>query len=362
MNAFPIKEVFKIHGGNSGLTEKVIYENQANNPENNIPVFSSATEESFYLPKVDRNLKIKGRGIKLFSKDKKYIIVARNGKAGIMNIIENINFTINDHAYIFEAKRSFIDKVNLDYFIMKYQNDFKGFVSNKDSNGTFSKEIAENYEIAIPSLRDQEGYVQERKKLLDLKSNLKNIKTKIELRTSFNIQEGTPYLIRDLFLHFQGHQLTDKQIYNNIGIYPVFSGADNSTKGFIDKPLFEDKFKLPCLIYQTKGNNEFKSRVVWELFNANNTAVLFIKKSKKDIINIEYIQLIIACNMKLSISSQEGVSYIDTKILNTEIYLPPIKEQNIIVEQIKKIRHQEECIQGLITKLDKQLEKLISIK
>ena len=46
------------------------------------------------------------------------------------------------------------------------------------------------------------------------------------------------YLIKDLFLHFQGHQLTDKYIYNNEGIYPVYSGSSNKIKGYINEALF----------------------------------------------------------------------------------------------------------------------------
>ena len=121
-------------------------------------------------------------------------------------------------------------------------------------------------------------------------------------------REGRSYLLRDLFLHFQGHQLTDKEIYDDVGKYPVLSGADNEPKGFMNRPLFRDESILPCLIYQTKGNNEFKSKVVRNLFNANNTAVLYVKKSKKDMVNIDYVQLVIAHNMQLAISSQEGVS------------------------------------------------------
>lgn len=111
MNKFTIKEIFKIYGGNSILTEKTIYENQAINPQDNISVFSSAAVESFLLPKVDKNFSIGGKSIKSFSKDKQYVIIARNGKAGLMNIIKELDFTINDHAYIMEVKKPFVKKL-----------------------------------------------------------------------------------------------------------------------------------------------------------------------------------------------------------------------------------------------------------
>jgi len=358
MNKFLIKEIFKIHGGVSGLTERVIYENQVGNTEDNLYVFSGATEEKYHLPKVNKYLMINNKTIKSFSDKYDYILVVRKGKAGSLKLISGFNFTINDDAYVMQLKKNFIEKVNLDYFINKYQKVFFEFVSSKDSNGTFSKEIAENYEIELYDIEIQNKIVKEEKALENIKFKLENIINFLDIKNKI-FKEGKSYLLRDLFLHFQGHQLTDKEIYDNVGKYPVLSGADNEPKGFIDTPLFYNESKLPCLIYQTKGNNEFKSKVVKKLFNANNTAVLFLKKAKKDIINIDYIQLVIAQNMKLSISSQEGVSYIDTKILNTEIFLPPIEEQNKIVKETKELARIKNILQAKIDNINIQLGKQI---
>lgn len=361
MQTYPLKEIFNIYGGNSGLIEKVIYVSQSKREKNNIPVFSSATEEAFLLPKVDKNLEIKDKKIKSFSTDKSYIIVTRNGKAGLMKVLHNIEFTINDHAYILETKKSFKDKVNLDYFVKRYQSDFLNLVTSKDSNGTFSKELAEHYEIELPDIDKQLEVVEADKKLKEMKTSLNELISRINKRGECIVKSGKPYLVRELFHHFQGHQLTDKYIYDNSGNFPVYSGSNNEPKGFINEPLFEDELKLPCLIYQTKGNNEFKSRVVRELFNANNTAVLRLKDSKRHLVNMDYIQLIISYNLKLSISSQEGVSYIDTKILNTEISLPDIEEQNEIVDQTRKIKILKNEINDMIEKIGARLNTPITI-
>lgn len=361
MNKFSVKEVFIIHGGNSGLTEKLIYQNQSKVEAENIPVFSSATEQAFHLPKVSKNVNINNKPIKTFSADKSYIIVARNGKAGLMNVITGIDFTINDHAYIFELKRAFIGKVDLYYFIKRYQNDFLEFVSSKGGNGTFSKEIAENYEVEIPDMKIQNVVSREQKRLLSLRDSLCQIQIQLQNNNNYFIESGKSHLIGELFHHFQGHQLTDKYIYDNPGDYPVYTGADNEIKGFMNSPLFEDETRLPCLIYQTKGNNEYKSKVVRKLFNANNTAVLYVKKSMKHLVNIDYIQLIISNNMKLSISSQEGVSYIDTKILNTEIFLPKLEEQDRIVNQANKVRLLQEEIEKALDEINKRINENIVI-
>lgn len=63
--------------------------------------------------------------------------------------------------------------------------------------------------------------------------------------------------------------------------------------------------------------------------------------------------------MNLSISSQEGVSYIDTKILNTEIYLPDINIQNEIVAKTEQINKISFKIDNLLNQIDTQLNKEI---
>ena len=265
MNKFLIKEIFKIYGGVSGLTERIIYENQAEKEEDSICVFSGATEEKYHLPKVNKNLILNNKPIKFFSNRHDYILIARKGKAGILKLIKGINFTINDDAYVMQLKKNFIKKVDLDYFSTKYQKTFFDFVSSRDSNGTFSKELAENYEVELPSITIQNEILEEKKALENIKAKLENIINLLDEKNKV-FMEGKSFLLGDLFLHFQGHQLTDKEIYDNVGSYPVLSGADNEPKGFINTPLFKDKKKLPCLIYQTKGNNEFKSKVVNGLF------------------------------------------------------------------------------------------------
>jgi len=356
MNKYPIKEIFKIHGGVNGLTEKIIYENQAKKPEDNIIVFSGATDESFLLPKVNKNLVINGKPIKIFSKNKKYIIVARKGKAGLMKLIRGINFTINDDAYIMELKKPFQNKVNLEYFIFKYQSVFFTFVSSKDANGTFSKEIAQNYEIELEPMEIQNEFIKIYNKKQNIINKLNNMILKIDKQIKKIVipdkSKTKKFLIKDLFLHFQGHQLTDKYIYDNKGNIPVYSGSNNEIKGYINKPLFENKERLPVIIYQTKGNNLFKSKVINHLFNTNNTAVLWIKKSKKNIININYINMIIALNLKLSISSQEGVSYIDRKILHTEIFLPDIEIQNKIYKEYEKLLNIKTKLKSILQQIE----------
>lgn len=255
-------------------------------------------------------------------------------------------------------KKAFIDKISLEWFCFVYQNKLYDFTVANGGQGKLGTEQIANIEIILPDIEIQESILEEKWKLEELKNNIIAIKNNLSIDKK-EFTEGKKYLVKDLFLHFQGHQLTDKYIYDNLGIYPVYSGSNSEVKGFINKPLFENEDNLPCIIYQTKGNNELKSKVITEPFNANNTAVLTMKKSKRNIININYINLVLSKNMNLSISSQEGVSYIDTKILNTEIYLPDINIQNEIVAKTEQINKISFKIDNLLNQIDTQLNKEI---
>lgn len=276
-------------------------------------------------------------------------------------LIEDLSEILNDENKIKEGFQTILDDNNIYYDV----EDDKFYDHSQKLSKKLLYLIPEKYfreehmkEVTVSEL--DASNVLLLNSTIDFLSSVTNNLQKDKSQITMS-KQGKHYLIGELFHHFQGHQLTDKYIYDNPGDYPVYSGSSSIPKGFINRPLFDDVNKLPCLIYQTKGNNDFKSMVVNELFNANNTAVLTVKNSKKNVVNIEYIQLIIAHNMKLSISSQEGVSYIDTKILNTEIYLPDIEEQNKLVEQSKRIKALQEEISNMTNKIESQLNEKITL-
>lgn len=75
----PVHSLFLIESGNNNLTEKTIYESSSNIKEL-ISVYSSATSTNSQMPKTNKSMIINNQNIKYFSRNKKYIIISRNGK------------------------------------------------------------------------------------------------------------------------------------------------------------------------------------------------------------------------------------------------------------------------------------------
>jgi len=148
-----IKTIFNIDGGNAGLTEEFIYQNQPMTKEEAIPILSSATIQTNLMGIVSRNAKIEKRSLKIFSSPA--ILVTRNGFAGQMTYIDESEFTTNDHAYVMTVKPEWKDKVNLRWFTSQYQELFKNLVTSKSDNATFSKEYAEKQKVIIPDITIQ---------------------------------------------------------------------------------------------------------------------------------------------------------------------------------------------------------------
>lgn len=367
MNKYPLKEIFKIHGGNSVLTEKIIYENQAKDPKDNIAVYSSATEEAFSLPKVDKNLLINDKHIKTFSKDKSYIIIARNGKAGLMNIINGIDFTINDHAYVMELKKPFIDKINLEYFIFKYQLDFLGFVSSKDANGTFSKEIAQNYEIEIEPIEVQEeliyNYYKKQNILNKINGLILQLDQQIKKVVEFNSKTKN-FLISELFRVTSGKRIVQKEVYHNPGTLPIVSAQTDHSFWYASKEWLSAfnkngkslVFNQPCISWVCVGRAGTMFYRDFEFYLTDNAGVLTPKSDK---INLKWFIATYQEKIRdLRQGDRQGQSTMFTEhMANIEVEIP-VKEngeididlQNEIYAEYKRLSDIKEKLESLINK------------
>ncbi|MDP2797394.1 MAG: N-6 DNA methylase [Methanoregula sp.] len=141
-------DIFTVTGGNSGLTEEFIYNNQPTNEEESIKILSSATLQTNLMGSISQNAKPNNKFLKIFNGE--CIVIARNGYAGKMTYLNNGKFTTNDHAYVLTPKNSWKNKINLRWFVYQYQELFYNLVTSKSDNATFNKEYIEKQEIAIP--------------------------------------------------------------------------------------------------------------------------------------------------------------------------------------------------------------------
>lgn len=94
------------------------------------------------------------------------ILVSRNGYAGKMMYMENGEFTTNDHAYILEVRDEWKNRVNIRWFMYRYQELFYNLVTSKSDNATFNKESIEKRTVSIPN-REFQDKMAERLFILD---------------------------------------------------------------------------------------------------------------------------------------------------------------------------------------------------
>ena len=143
-----LKDCFIIKGGNSGLTEDFIYNNQPSTEDEQISILSSATKKTNLMGYISNKATPDNKKLKVFSDE--CILVARNGYAGTMTYMNGVEFTTNDHAYVLIPKKEWKNKINLRWFAYQYQELFYNLVTSKSDNATFNKQYAEKQIIAIP--------------------------------------------------------------------------------------------------------------------------------------------------------------------------------------------------------------------
>lgn len=180
-----VKAFVNFAGGNSGLTEEFIYYNLPQTEDDKLEILTSATLERTAMGFISINAKPNNKKIKIFEGPS--ILIARNGYAGTMTYIPKGKFTTNDHAYVLTPKRSWRDKINLEWFISEYQELFWRIVTSKSDNATFSKEYAERQIIQLPQIDEQNRIVGKLTPLKDLIKRLQAIENRIDELLEYTI-------------------------------------------------------------------------------------------------------------------------------------------------------------------------------
>jgi Type I restriction modification DNA specificity domain len=168
----PISEILDCHNGNTGLTEKQIYQSLLSEKER-YEVLSSSTEENTrlgYIPICDIN----GKELEVFEGEEG-ILVTRNGNAGKASFLKNGKYAITDHAYILSLKKNIKYQVSLKWIIYQYQPVFYYYSSSSD-NGTWNMTgFFNGASIDIPSNKEQQELVTKYEYLELLQDKIANI-------------------------------------------------------------------------------------------------------------------------------------------------------------------------------------------
>lgn len=169
-------DVFDCMGGNSGLTEREIYQKVYLSGDK-YKVLSGSTSDDRELGKVPIFF-LNGKRIKTFQ-DKEGILVIRKGKAGATKFLPPNKYTLTDDAYILFLKADCKYEILLKWFIIQYSNVFMDYASSSD-NGTWNMTgFFENVTLDIPDGAEQRAIIDKYIKLEALESRLMKIDTKV---------------------------------------------------------------------------------------------------------------------------------------------------------------------------------------
>jgi restriction endonuclease S subunit len=172
----PVSNILDCYGGNTGLTEKEIYQTILTEGQR-YKVLSASTSEETQLgsiPKVNLN----GRELEVLE-DKEGILVIRKGKAGITFYHEKGKYTLTDDAYFLTIKESCEYDISLKWLISQYRQIFFEYSSSSD-NGTWNMTgFFKNVKIDIPSYEEQLELVKTYDYLESLQTKIEGIQVKI---------------------------------------------------------------------------------------------------------------------------------------------------------------------------------------
>lgn len=155
-----IADIFNVHGGNSGLTEELIYHNQPLTLSDSIVVLSGATQSANKMGRIARDTVLPS-GKKLRTMSQEGILLTRNGfYAGTMTYVSGIEFATNDHAYVLTPKPNWAKRINLQWFTFQYAAPVRGCVSSRSDNATFNKGWLAKLPIRIPNKSVQDALVR----------------------------------------------------------------------------------------------------------------------------------------------------------------------------------------------------------
>lgn len=258
----PINQCFEYLSGNTGLTVRTIHNSKGKNYD--CTVLSSSLMDSTSLGYIDsKTILPNGKQLKLF-KDKEGIVVSRNGYAGTMSYLKPGLYTLTDHAYILYKSVELKYDIDLNWFILEYQNDIrKRFLTTQSGNQTFTiTKFMKQFKIDIPTIEFQKELSQ---KYRIIEKEMQAIKEQKDKIIEFNLENITGYKMIDvpLFSIFEPHQgnaiFTKKNINNNgwKGNIPVISSNtdNNGILDYVDIKYVKEKdyVKTPCLTWSVDG-------------------------------------------------------------------------------------------------------------
>lgn len=347
-----IRECFNIFGGNSGLTEEIIYWNPPKGSKRDITVYSGATLGNTLLGVVDRDTMISGKPIKIF--EAPAIVIVRKGLAGKTKFIERGSFTINDDAYVITVKEKHADKIDIEWVEKVIQNYANSCITSRGTNGTFSKEQFLDLDFDYPSLQEQKEVVHVYKAIDFLKKRVHILSEHMENLEKYMVCGDTIFQkeVEKIFDIKGGNScLTEEFIYNNQPISEneavvVFSSSTDvaTNMGVVSKNAQTKGgrikcFKGPAVIIARNGQAGKVMFIPRGIFTINDHAyVLTVKPAYTKAIDLEWFAIMAEKYTKKCVTSKDSNGTFSKEMfLKEQVDIIDCVEQKKIVRQKRKI-------------------------
>jgi hypothetical protein len=198
------------------ISEEIIYRNYS---ESNIPIYSSNTSNNGIIGKTS-SVFFKEQLIKGKSGD---ITWTTDGNAGNFKL-RNQDFLFTNVCGKLTIKNKYKEKVLGEWLEIYLNSISEKYITSKGGNAKLMKEQVRNIEIEIPPLEKQKEIIKHYKKRRNLLIKLNKIKIKIRDNLNNNVSYlKKEFLIKDLFYVSSGIRITQENIYNNKGNFPVIT-------------------------------------------------------------------------------------------------------------------------------------------
>ncbi|APQ77909.1 restriction endonuclease subunit S [Clostridium botulinum] len=285
-------------------------------------------------------------------------------------------------------KEKFKDKVNLEWFVQRYQSRVYEIKKSADTNGKVMSNILGSVEVDIPSMQVQLKELDHYNKLNKMKSSLMEIVHKIDdtLSRILEFNEVYKYKISEIFLMGTGRRITSKNIYDNLlslkeddEKIPIISAgtSNNGIMGYGSiKWLRQMKKKrkvknewdtwknkvgedyiinTQCITWSTDGVGTGTLFYRDEMFYpTDHCGVLVLKDSYKDKVNLQFFKYIQQYNFKKS--TNRGNLHLK-EMASIYVELPDIDLQNKAYEKIEKLENMKNILNEVINKINDILHK-----
>jgi len=343
------------------INEVDIYNLKCSEIEMSIPVISSSTLNSGIMGYIDR------KHMGLYKKVGKSgdLSWVTNGYAGKVTYRES-DFLPTEKCGVAAIKSKYKEKVNPKWLEIYLNSITKKYVVAKEGNGKLEIVQMKNIPVVIPDLDEQEEIVNEnntnQKIINSLKDKLLNIREQLAVNISYTSKK---FKISELFQITSGVRITQEQVYQNPGTFPVVTSKTTkegiawyaSEKWLNDFRKNGEKVVVEkeCVTWSKDGNAGKLFYRDYPFYQNDHSGVLI---PKNDNINLQWFKIHFQSEIYKHVVAKDsqGMLY-EEQMANIEIEMP-IKDnedidlnlQNEIYAEYKRLSDIKEKLESIISR------------